>query len=107
MITARSGAISPDGGTLAFGTGSEVVLVETSTWRLERTKMHSDTGDSIDLLEFSPDGTRLAAATTNGGYLLWDTSSGDLRSRSAGAVCPGLWLSPLTAAPFSSVSTPR
>ena len=78
MITARSGAISPDGGTLAFGTGSEVVLVETSTWRLERTKMHSDTGDSIDLLEFSPDGTRLAAATTNGGYLLWDTSSGDL-----------------------------
>ncbi len=77
-ITPRSGALSPDGETLAFSTGSEAVLVDTSTWRFEATGMRADSGDSINHLEYSDDGARLAAATANGHHLVWEITSGEL-----------------------------
>ena len=77
-ITPGSGALSPDGATLAFSTGSEVVLVDTSTWRLKAAGMRVDAGDSVNLLEYSHDGARLAAATANGNHLVWDITSGEL-----------------------------
>ena len=80
VITARSAALSPDGRLLAFGTGSKVVLVDTSNWRLRSSGMSADAGDTVWRLEFSEDGDRLAAATDHA-HLVWDTGSGALVQR--------------------------
>ena len=40
--------------------------------------MRVDAGDSVNLLEYSHDGARLAAATANGNVLVWDITSGEL-----------------------------
>jgi WD40 repeat protein len=76
-----AGALSPDGSTLAVATGSTVLRVETEPLRFLRPSLHGDAGDSLDRLEYSHDGSRLAAATGNGNILVWETKTGALLHR--------------------------
>jgi WD40 repeat protein/DNA-binding SARP family transcriptional activator len=76
-----AGALSPDGSTLAVGAGRRVLLVDTETLRLADPGMRTDTGDSMERIEYSDDGSRLAAATGNGRVLVWDTATGVLTHR--------------------------
>ena len=76
-----AGALSPDGSTLAVATGSKVLRVDTETLRFVRPGLQGDAGDSLDRLEYSHDGSRLAAATGNGNVLVWDTGTGALLHR--------------------------
>ena len=62
----RAGALSPDGSTFAVATGSTVRRVDTETMRFVRPALQGDAGDSLDKIEYSHDGSRLAAATGNG-----------------------------------------
>ena len=82
------GALSPDGSTLAVPTGSTVRRVDTETMRFVRPALQADVGDSMDKIEYSHDGSRLAAATGNGNVLVWDTGSGALLHRFVGG---GAW----------------
>ena len=78
---AAPGALSPDGSTFAVATGATVVRVDTAAVRLAGPALHGDTGDAIGRLEYSHDGSLLAAATGNGNVLVWDTGTGALRHR--------------------------
>lgn len=78
---AAPGALSPDGSTFAVATGAAVVRVDTATLNFVGPALLGDTGDAIGRLEYSHDGSRLAAATGNGNVLVWDTGTGALRHR--------------------------
>ena len=71
-----AGALSPDGSTLAVATGSTVLRVDTQTLQFAPASLQSDTGDAMDRLEYSHDGSQLAAATGTGQVLVWDTKTG-------------------------------
>jgi DNA-binding SARP family transcriptional activator/WD40 repeat protein len=83
------GDLSPDGSTLAVPTGSTVRRVDTDTMRFVRPALQGDVGDSVDKIEYSHDGSRLAAATGTGNVLVWDTGSGALLHRFVGAAAWG------------------
>ena len=87
---AEGGALSPDGSTLAVAAGSRVRRVDTETMRFVRPSLQADAGDSVGRLEYSHDGTRLAAATGNGNLLVWDTGTGALLHRFVGGASWGL-----------------
>ncbi len=55
-----------------------------------RPALQGGAGDSVDLLEYSHDGSRLAAATGNGDLLVWDTGTGALLHRFVGGASWGL-----------------
>lgn len=73
-------SFSPDGRFLVIGTGSwnrggkwgEVRLYDTENWKLQMTllKKHPLLVTSV---QFSPDGTKLAAVTGDGTLVVWDT----------------------------------
>jgi DNA-binding SARP family transcriptional activator/WD40 repeat protein len=75
------GALSPDGSTFAVPTGSEVRRVDTRTMRFAGPALRVAAGDSVDRIEYSHDGSRLAAVTGNGYVLVWDTETGALLHR--------------------------
>jgi len=77
----RAGALSPDGSTLAVAAGSTVLRVDTETMRFSRTRLQGDASDSLVRLEYSHDGSLLAATTANGNVLVWDTRTGALLHR--------------------------
>ena len=81
--------------------------MDTSTWRLKAAGLRVDAGDSVNLLEYSHDGARLAAATANGNHLVWDITSGELVNPLAGTVRPGRSTSRPTTEPSSSARTTR
>ncbi|MFP5252554.1 MAG: BTAD domain-containing putative transcriptional regulator [Actinomycetes bacterium] len=83
------GDLSPDGSTLAVPTGSTVRRLDTATMRFVRPALHGDVGDSLDKIEYSHDGSRLAAATGNGNILVWDAASGALLHRFVGGAAWG------------------
>jgi len=76
-------AFSPDGRILATGTaaldgsgtvaGSLVHLWDVETGQLLRS--FESSGDHVNSLAFSPDGTRLAAGNWSGDLVLWEVSS--------------------------------
>lgn len=76
-----AGALSPDGSTLALGAGSRALLVDTTTLSFVGPGLRADTGDSLERIEYSDDGSRLAAATAGGTLLVWDTATGVLSHR--------------------------
>ena len=76
-----AGALSPDGSTFAVAAGSRVLRVDTETLRIVRSALQGDAGDSLDRLEYSHDGSLLAATTGNGNVLVWDTGTGALLHR--------------------------
>ena len=52
--------------------------------RFVRPSLQGDAGDSLDRVEYSHDGSRLAAATGNGNVLVWDAATGALLHRFVG-----------------------
>ncbi len=78
---AFAGDLSPDGSTFAVTTASKVLRVDTETLRFVRPDLRGETGDYLDRLEYSNDGSRLAAATREGRILVWDTGTGDVVHR--------------------------
>lgn len=79
--TFAPGGLSPDGSTFAVATGGSVLRVDTKTMRFAGPALRGDDGDAIDRLEYSHDGSRLAAATNSGQLLVWDTATGVLSHR--------------------------
>ena len=75
--TQSSGDLSPDGSTFAVPTASRVLRVDTETLRFVRPSPRGDAGDPLIRVEYSGDGTRLAAATSEGHLLVWDTETGE------------------------------
>ena len=70
-------AFSPDGGTVAVGTGAGVVLlVDRETTERRVLRGHSD---QVYSLAFSPDGRALATGTWEGDLWIWDLETGDHR----------------------------
>ncbi len=63
--------------------------MDTETLRFVRPVLQGDAGDSLDRLEYSHDGSRLAAATGNGKVLVWDTGTGAVLHRFVEGVRPG------------------
>ena len=78
VVTPFAGDLSPDGSTLAITTSSRVHLVDTRTLGAVGPDMNGDPGDHLDRLEFSSDGSLLAASTREGRLLVWDTETGAL-----------------------------
>jgi DNA-binding SARP family transcriptional activator/WD40 repeat protein len=82
-IGAFAGDLSPDGSTLAVATASKVIRYDTATLKPRGPDLRGPTGDYLDKLEYSHDGSMLAAVTREGGLVVWDTDTGQrLRSLS-------------------------
>ena len=72
-------AYSPDGGLLATATSDGIVhLLEPATGA-ETRALESGRRGPIKSLAFSPDGTRLAAASWDRAVLVWDVARGEMR----------------------------
>lgn len=65
---------SPDGKTLAVGNRNyQTRLIDTERWTLKQTLPKRMTHG----IEFSPDGSKLAAAYVDGSFAVWDVESGE------------------------------
>jgi DNA-binding SARP family transcriptional activator/WD40 repeat protein len=80
-IGAFAADLSPDGSTFAVTTASKVVLYDTATLEPRSTVLRGPAGDYLDAIEYSHDGSMLAAVTRQGGLVVWDADTGErLRS---------------------------
>ena len=68
-------SISPDGTTLALGTGHEIWLWDLATG--ENIAMFKGHRSPVIYVSFSPDGTTLASGSWNGPVKLWDVATGE------------------------------
>lgn len=66
-------AHSPDGRTIAVASGSDIVLIDASTFRLKCRLVGTDIVFSVS---WSPDGRTLASASQNKTVSLWDAKTG-------------------------------
>ncbi len=80
-IGAFAADLSPDGSTFAVATASEVYRYDAATLRVRGRDVEAGAGDYIDRLEFSHDGSMLAAPTRGGSVVVWDAASGAVLHR--------------------------
>jgi WD40 repeat protein len=76
-------ALAADGSLLAFGSGREVKIADTSTGRVLRVLSgHQNPGqqDIVTAVAFSPDGTMLATGCVDGSAHTWDVITGAYRN---------------------------
>ena len=69
-IGAFAGDLSPDGSTFAVATASEVYRYDTTSLRKRGRDVEAGAGDYVDRLEYSHDGSMLAAPTRAGSRCL-------------------------------------
>ena len=75
-IGAFAGDLSPDGSTFAVATASEVYRYDTTSLRKRGRDVEAGAGDYVDRLEYSHDGSMLAAPTRAGNLVVWDARTG-------------------------------
>ena len=80
---------------LAYPENKTVVLLDTSTWSKERTLSTTEVNAFFSIVQFSPCGKFLAAASDNGDIVIWTVANGELigvsRHASSIAVCAMVW----------------
>ena len=101
-IGAFAADLSPDGSTFAVTTASKVILYDTATLEPRSTVLRGPAGDYLDQLEYSHDGSMLAAVTREGGIVVWDADTGSASGASPSPTRPGRSRSPPTTGPCSA-----
>jgi WD40 repeat protein len=73
-LPCAAAALSPDGASMAIGSGSRVVVVDVASGGPRFTLAgHTDT---VNCVEFSPDGRSIATASNDGTARLWEAATG-------------------------------
>ena len=70
--------------------------MDTETLRIVRQGLQGEAGDSLDRLEYSHDGSRLAATSGNGNVLVGDMGTGTLLHRFVQGASGGSTSRPMT-----------
>jgi WD40 repeat protein len=82
MVTITGVAVSPDGKTIAAGTGGYITeggWVELWDVETGAIRGYLEGSGSMSDLAYSPDGTMLATSSAGSGLRLWDVAAGEVR----------------------------
>jgi len=67
--------VSPDGATLALGSGNRIILIDTASLRQRGPALTGNTGP-VGLMEFSHDGSMLLSGSDTRSAIVWDVATG-------------------------------